>query len=191
MKVFFYGGTFDPPHKGHELIVEYCLEKCDKLILIPNKKSPDKSSNPIANFHQRENMLKILFNNKKIVISDFEGNSNKDNYTYLTINHLKTIFKKADLTMVIGNDQLVNLKKWKRFNFILDEVKILCFNRTILDVDRFKVDFIDNIEFVEKFNVSISSSKIRNTMFNKSIKNLDDMLNSKIIKYIMKEKIYV
>jgi len=191
MKVFFYGGTFDPPHKGHELIVEYCLEKCDKLILIPNKKSPDKSSNPIANFHQRENMLKILFNNKKIVISDFEGNSNKDNYTYLTINHLKKIFKKADLTMVIGNDQLVNLKKWNRFNFILDEVKILCFNRIILDENRFKVDFIDNIEFVEKFNVNISSSKVRNSIFNKSIKSLDDMLNTKIINYIMKEKIYV
>ena len=191
MKVFFYGGTFDPPHKGHELIVEYCLEKCDKLILIPNKKSPDKSSNPIANFHQRENMLKILFNNKKIVISDFEGNSNKDNYTYLTINHLKTIFKKPDLTMVIGNDQLVNLKKWNRFNFILDEVKILCFNRIILDENRFKVDFIDNIEFVEKFNVNISSSKVRNSIFNKSIKSLDDMLNTKIINYIMKEKIYV
>lgn len=191
MKVFFYGGTFDPPHKGHELIVEYCLEKCDKLILIPNKKSPDKSSNPIANFHQRENMLKILFNNKKIVISDFEGNSNKDNYTYLTINHLKTIFKKADLTMVIGNDQLVNLKKWNRFNFILEEVKILCFNRIILDENRFKVDFIDNIEFVEKFNVNISSSKVRNSIFNKSIKSLDDMLNTKIINYIMKEKIYV
>lgn len=191
MKIFFYGGTFDPPHKGHQLIVEYCLEKCDKLILIPNKKSPDKSSNPIANFHQRENMLKILFNNKKIVISDFEGNSNKDNYTYLTINHLKTIFKKADLTMVIGNDQLVNLKKWNKFNFILDEVKILCFNRIILDENRFKVDFIDNIEFVEKFNVNISSSKVRNSIFNKSIKSLDDMLNTKIINYIMKEKIYV
>ena len=191
MKIFFYGGTFDPPHKGHELIVEYCLEKCDKLILIPNKKSPDKLSNPIATFNQRKDMLKILFNDKKIVISDFEGNSNKDNYTYLTINHLKTIYRKSDLTMVIGNDQLVNLKKWKKFNFILDEVKILCFNRTILDKNRFEVDFIDNIEFVEKFNINISSSKIRNSIFNKSIKNSDDMLNSNIIDYIMKEKIYV
>jgi len=191
MKVFFYGGTFDPPHKGHELIVEYCLEKCDKLILIPNKKSPDKSSNPIANFHQRENMLKILFNNKKIVISDFEGNSNKDNYTYLTINHLKKIYKNSDLTMVIGNDQLVNLKKWKKNNFILDEVKILCFNRHILYKDKSEADLRGNIEFVEKFNIDISSSKIRSSMLNKSIKSLENMLNNKIIKYIMKEKIYV
>ena len=191
MKVFFYGGTFDPPHKGHKLIVEYCLEKCDKLILIPNKKSPNKLSNPIATFKQRKDMLKILFNDNKIIISDFEGNSNKDNYTYLTINHLKTIFKKADLTMVIGNDQLVNLKKWNRFNFILDEVKILCFNRHILYKDKSEADLRGNIEFVEKFNIDISSSKIRSSMLNKSIKSLENMLNNKIIKYIIKEKIYV
>jgi len=191
MKVFFYGGTFDPPHKGHKLIVEYCLEKCDKLILIPNKKSPNKLSNPIATFKQRKDMLKILFNDNKIIISDFEGNSNKDNYTYLTINHLKKIYKNSDLTMVIGNDQLVNLKKWKKNNFILDEVKILCFNRQILYKDKSEADLIGNIEFVEKFNIDISSSKIRTSMLNKSIKSLENMLNNKIIKYIMKEKIYV
>jgi len=191
MKVFFYGGTFDPPHKGHKLIVEYCLEKCDKLILIPNKKSPNKLSNPIATFKQRKDMLKILFNDNKIIISDFEGNSNKDNYTYLTINHLKKIYKNSDLTMVIGNDQLVNLKKWKKNNFILDEVKILCFNRQILYKDKSEADLIGNIEFVEKFNIDISSSKIRSSMLNKSIKSLENMLNNKIIKYIMKEKIYV
>ena len=191
MKVFFYGGTFDPPHKGHKLIVEYCLEKCDKLILIPNKKSPNKLSNPIATFKQRKDMLKILFNDNKIIISDFEGNSNKDNYTYLTINHLKKIYKNSDLTMVIGNDQLVNLKRWKKNNFILDEVKILCFNRQILYKDKSEADLIGNIEFVEKFNIDISSSKIRTSMLNKSIKSLENMLNNKIIKYIMKEKIYV
>jgi len=191
MKVFFYGGTFDPPHKGHKLIVEYCLEKCDKLILIPNKKSPNKLSNPIATFKQRKDMLKILFNDNKIIISDFEGNSNKDNYTYLTINHLKKIYKNSDLTMVIGNDQLVNLKKWKKNNFILDEVKILCFNRQILYKDKSEADLIGNIEFVEKFNIDISSSKIRSSMLNKSIKSLENMLDNKIIKYIMKEKIYV
>ena len=136
-------------------------------------------------------MLKILFNNKKIVISDFEGNSNKNNYTYLTINHLKEIYKKSDLTMVIGNDQLVNLKKWKNINYILDEVKILCFNRKILDNIRLKSDLKGDIEFVENFNINISSSKVRYNLLNKSIGSLNSMLNNRIIKYIEKEKIYV
>tara|TARA_B110000263_G_scaffold107503_1_gene93940 strand:- start:1236 stop:1811 length:576 start_codon:yes stop_codon:yes gene_type:complete len=191
MKIFFYGGTFDPPHKGHKLIVEYCLDKCDNLILIPNKKSPDKLSNPKATFNQRKEMLKILFNNEKIVISEFEAKSTKTNYTYLTINHLKEIYKKSDLTMVIGNDQLVNLKKWKNINYILDEVKILCFNRKIVDNIRLKSDLKGDIEFVENFNINISSSEVRNSLLNKSIGRLNSMLNNRIIKYIEKEKIYV
>ena len=191
MKIFFYGGTFDPPHKGHKLIVEYCLDKCDNLILIPNKKSPDKLSNPKATFNQRKEMLKILFNNEKIVISEFEAKSTKTNYTYLTINHLKEIYKKSDLTMIIGNDQLVNLKKWKNINYILDEVKILCFNRKIVDNIRLKSDLKGDIEFVENFNINISSSEVRNSLLNKSVGRLNSMLNNRIIKYIEKEKIYV
>ena len=191
MRVFFYGGTFDPPHIGHKLIVEYCLDKCDKLILIPNKKSPDKLSNPVASYAQRKDMLKLLFNNKKIVISDFEGDSDKINYTYLTIKHLKKSYKNSVLTMVIGNDQLVNLKKWKNFDFILNEVKILCFNRLLSDDDKSKNKLIKDINFIQKFNINISSSIVRKNISNNSIKNLDGMLNNKIIKYIMKERLYV
>ena len=191
MRVFFYGGTFDPPHIGHKMIVEYCLDKCDKLILIPNKKSPDKLSNPVATYAQRKDMLKLLFNNNKILISDFEHNSDKINYTYLTIKHLKKSYKNSVLTMVIGNDQLVNLKKWKNFEFILNEVKILCFNRLLPDNDKSENKLIKDIKFIEKFNINISSSIVRKNILNNSIENLSGMLNNKIIKYIMKERLYV
>ena len=191
MRVFFYGGTFDPPHIGHKMIVEYCLDKCDKLILIPNKKSPDKLSNPVATYAQRKDMLKLLFNNNKILISDFEHNSDKINYTYLTIKHLKKSYENSVLTMVIGNDQLVNLKKWKNFEFILNEVKILCFNRLLPDDDKSENKLIKDIKFIEKFNINISSSIVRKNILNNSIENLSDMLNNKIIKYIMKERLYV
>ncbi len=191
MRVFFYGGTFDPPHIGHKMIVEYCLDKCDKLILIPNKKSPDKLSNPVATYAQRKDMLKLLFNNNKILISDFEYNSDKINYTYLTIKHLKKSYKNSVLTMVIGNDQLVNLKNWKNFEFILNEVKILCFNRLLPDDDKSENKLIKDIKFIEKFNINISSSIVRKNILNNSIENLSGMLNNKIIKYIMKERLYV
>ena len=191
MRVFFYGGTFDPPHIGHKMIVEYCLDKCDKLILIPNKKSPDKLSNPVATYAQRKDMLKLLFNNNKILISDFEHNLDKINYTYLTIKHLKKSYKNSVLTMVIGNDQLVNLKNWKNFEFILNEVKILCFNRLLSDDDKSENKLIKDIKFIEKFNINISSSIVRKNILNNSIENLSGMLNNKIIKYIMKERLYV
>ena len=42
MKIFFFGGTFDPPHIGHKMIVDKCYDKCDKFIIFPNLKSPHK-----------------------------------------------------------------------------------------------------------------------------------------------------
>ena len=93
--------------------------------------------------------------------------------------------------MVIGNDQLVNLKKWKNFEFILNEVKILCFNRLLSDNDKSKNKLIKDIKFIEKFNINISSSIVRKNILNNSIKNLGGMLNNEIINYIMKERIYV
>ena len=37
MKLFFFGGTFDPPHNGHLAIIDYCMKLCDKLIVLPSK----------------------------------------------------------------------------------------------------------------------------------------------------------
>ena len=106
------------PHNGHELIVDYCLNKCDKIVLVPNRKSPHKQFVPFASEKHRKQMLNILFNNKKIEISNFEFESLSENYTYLTIKHLKKKYENFDLTMIIGYDQLLNLKKEKyRFYF--------------------------------------------------------------------------
>ena len=191
MKIFFFGGTFDPPHNGHQTIVNYCLEKCDKLILIPNKKSPHKNFYPSASAKQRKKMLSILFAHDKINISEFELKSSVDNYTYLTINYLKKKYNSSDLTMILGYDQLLNLKKWKNINYILSEVKILCFNRSVSNNIELSKSFKCNFKFVENFNINISSNMIRKKLLNKSFANIEPLLNEKIINYIKAEKIYV
>ena len=88
MKLAFFGGTFNPPHKGHEMMIDYCYDLFDQLLIIPNRVSPEKLSNPpISEFH-RLNMLNILIGEKDIKIDTFELESNKDNYTYHTLKYL-------------------------------------------------------------------------------------------------------
>ena len=41
MKLGFYGGTFNPPHNGHKMIMNQCALKFDKLLIFPNNKSHD------------------------------------------------------------------------------------------------------------------------------------------------------
>ena len=187
MKIFFYGGTFDPPHLGHSNIVKYCLNHCDKFIIIPNKKSPDKLNSSISEIKHRLNMLKLLFANPKVSIDLFEIESKGISYTHLTIDYLKRKYKNCSLTMVIGNDQLANFTNWKNYNYISNEVNIVCFNRAIND----KFNYAnESIKFIESFNYEISSTNIRN-QFKKSKKmNLENMLDKKIIQYINKHQLY-
>lgn len=191
MRIFFYGGTFDPPHNGHESIINYCLNKCDKLILVPNKKSPHKANKPYASFVQRKKMLNILFGHHKIKVSEFESKSLKENYTYLTINYLKKKYKTEDITMVIGSDQLFSLNNWENIDYILNQVKILCFNRERIKNKKINIDLKYNLKFIEDFNINISSSYIRSSISNKSYSSIVPMVNENVLNYIKQENLYV
>ena len=58
MKIYFLGGTFDPPHLGHLNIAKACLKHCHKFIFIPSKQNPYKDK-PYFSSEDRLNMLKI------------------------------------------------------------------------------------------------------------------------------------
>jgi len=42
MKIYMFGGSFDPPHLAHIEIVNRLIVDCDKLYIFPAKQSPYK-----------------------------------------------------------------------------------------------------------------------------------------------------
>ena len=90
MKIIFIGGTFDPPHLGHRAIAEKLLNKCEKLIFFPAKKSPHKFHNPIAKISDRIKMLELLCSNlSNVEIDRYELINDAPSYTINTIKYLK------------------------------------------------------------------------------------------------------
>ena len=69
MKIFLYGGTFDPVHIGHTKIIDKISLLCDKVIVVPTHKSPGKNNFPIANSIDRYEMLNLLYEKVKILKS--------------------------------------------------------------------------------------------------------------------------
>ena len=185
MNLAFFGGTFDPPHKGHEMMIEHCYNTFDQLLLIPNSVSPEKSDNPpISEFH-RLSMLEIIINDKNIKIDTFELKSKQPNYTYYTIEYLIQNYNFSDLYMVIGEDQLSNLFNWYKFDFILENINIVCFKRKSFFIESLK---LKNIKYVS-FDYHFSSSKIRGMIKNDTpFKN--EKLNQEVHKYIRDNNLY-
>ena len=202
MKIAFFGGSFDPPHKGHKKIINKSLDIFDKVLIIPNSKSVDKKKMLIESSSHRFNMLNLMFDNSSVEIVDYEIKSKLPNYTYYTLKFLMNKYKKDNISMIIGQDQLLNLTNWYNYEYIIQNIRIVCFRRNFKYLN-FKKDIykVAKINFID-FECDISSTDIRRQLSNRnqtqtekskfsSNKFFNYSLDSKVLKYINNENLYL
>ena len=185
MNLYFYGGSFDPPHLGHKEIVNYFLNKCDELLIIPSHQSPLKLYSPISYFHRKE-MLKIMFNSisSKLKIIDYE-NDNKIKYTFETVKFLKDEYPNYILNMILGLDQFNIINSWKNHEYILKNVNLLVISRPGYNLDDRKRD----IKFFDDIFIDISSKDIKNNI--NDLEKIRPMLEENVLNYMIKNKLYM
>jgi nicotinate-nucleotide adenylyltransferase len=118
LKIAIFGGSFDPPHKGHELIVKEAL-KCldiDKLLVIPTYLNPFKHTFFLEPTLRLTLLQKLFFNEKRVEICDYEVRQKKAVFTIETVKYLKTLYECEKIYLIIGQDNLEKLPKWKGFD---------------------------------------------------------------------------
>ncbi len=187
MNLYFFGGSFDPPHIGHLSIIQSCVKKSQLLILIPTKQSPFKDKIPTASDHHRIRMLELLISkiDHPIIIDDWEINNPAPNYTYETIRHLQIDYPQSNLFMIIGGDQLTRFHKWKNYKEIMDIVRIIAFNR---ENSKNKPPEFMQISWMEDFQVDISSTSVREKISDGHLPSND--LTSEVLEYIQTNHLY-
>ena len=90
MKTVLFGGTFDPPHLGHKMIIEELIKMdFDSILVLPNKKPDYKKVS--ATDRQRLDMLKIMTDKMgdKVKICNFELSQDEFTPTAKVIQFLK------------------------------------------------------------------------------------------------------
>ena len=188
MKVFFLGGSFDPPHKGHKFIAENCIKNnlCDKFLFIPSKKNPFKP-NPFFSAESRLAMLKEIASSinknyyKKVEVDSFEIHSNQESsFTINTVNHLVAKYPRDEIFMVFGIDLVKDLDRWKKWEEIKNLVKLVCINRPSYEFNSsIRLDIM-----IENNNYNIDSTSIRKKIAIKNFSNLSDQVPNEILKYL-------
>ena len=122
IKVAIFGGSFDPPHQGHQEIVRKALEKLDidKLIVLPAFLNPFKEST-LASPEQRLAWCQKLFDEREgVEVSDFEIKSGRPVYTSESLRYFQ---KQYDVRyLIIGSDNLASITKWHDFEWINSSV---------------------------------------------------------------------
>ncbi|WP_176790144.1 MULTISPECIES: nicotinate-nucleotide adenylyltransferase [Ruminococcus] len=198
MKTGVFGGTFNPVHKGHIMLAEYCMDSVglDRIIMIPTAVPPHKISNNLASENDRLNMCKLACRGKEnFFVSDIEIKRQGKSYTYETLTQLKEIYPDDHLYTIMGADMFLTLNRWKNPEIIFEKSSIITIPRdeeNKLELENFynKVLKAMGASSVILPNpvMSVSSTFIRENLDNFNL--ISDMLDKGVYDYIIKNNLY-
>lgn len=136
-KLGIFGGTFNPPHKGHIAAANrFCAEIApDLLYILPAGIPPHKTIAVGDNPAHRFRMAQLAFGDLPCdkVFSAIELVRRGKSYTVDTLATLSELHPDAELYLYVGSDMLFGFEKWVRFEEILQKVTLVTAPRSEAD----------------------------------------------------------
>ncbi|MGL4984493.1 MAG: nicotinate-nucleotide adenylyltransferase, partial [Plesiomonas sp.] len=117
-----YGGTFDPIHRGHiEPVSALATEiGLTQVRLLPNNLPPHRPQ-PHANAQQRADMVALVCQQYPLFVPDLRELAHSNpSYTINTLEDIRQeIGTEQPLAFIIGQDSLLSLPTWHRWQALL------------------------------------------------------------------------
>jgi nicotinate-nucleotide adenylyltransferase len=185
MKIGLYFGTFNPIHVGHLIIANYMAEfsDLDQVWMVVTPHNPHKQKNTLLDDYHRLEMVHLATEDfPNIKPSDIEFKLPQPNYTVNTLAHLQDKFPNYHFSLIMGEDNLNSLHKWKNYGYILQHHPIYVYPR--LNSGEINEEFINHpsIHRIGAPILELSSTFIRESI--KKGKNIKSMLPVKVWEYI-------
>ena len=169
-----FGGSFDPPHKGHVEISKISLKKIKlkKIYWIITKKNPFKKK-PFFSLKQRISRSKKAIKRYKKIKILYLDDKIRSSHTIDVINYFRKIKKQKNLCLILGSDNLVDFHKWTNWKKIVKLTKLVVFSRKGYDKkskESIVVKYLNkkNIIYINNKLINISSSSIKKNYLKKS-----------------------
>ena len=128
MKIVFFGGTFDPPHKGHLALAEAVLQKkiADHVMFVPAWIPPHKILKGRVPYEDRFRMMELAARNRKdMSVSGLEGERGGVSYTIDSLEMLSAAHPEHEYILLIGGDSLAQLHTWHRAGELAERFRII------------------------------------------------------------------
>lgn len=192
-KMGLFGGTFDPIHTGHLIVVELIRDELqlDQIIFIPTKKHPLKDNKSISPETDRLAMIRFAIeDNPYLSLSDMEVKKDSVSYTVDTIRAFRELYPpdEYDLFFLMGMDNINQLHLWKEPDTLLQLCRIVAFGRPGFELHGEAERFLPYIETIQIPLLEISSSYIRKRI--QAGRSIRYLVPAKVEAYIRQKHLY-
>lgn len=131
----------------------------DQVWLVVSPHNPHKKRSSLANDHDRLYLVDLALEGQEHIRScDIEFSMAKPSYTVDTLIYLSEKYPNDDFVLIMGADNLRSFHKWKNYETILKNHKLLVYKRPGNDVDDIAYP---NTTIMDAPMMDISSTYIR------------------------------
>ena len=199
-KVGLYFGTFNPIHVGHLIIANYMAHytELDEVWLVVTPQNPFKQKSSLLPDYQRLDLARIAIeDNLKVRVSDVEFKLPRPSYTIHTLAYLTESYPEAKFSLIMGEDNLRSLHKWKNSEQILHDHPVYVYPRVLTvqekeDLKPYRTNQLlanhPNIIKVDAPVMKLSASFIRNAI--KDGRDVRYLLTEPVYKYVSEMNFY-
>lgn len=184
MRIALLGGSFDPPHVGHGMVVAYLLlqksDVIDQIWALPCWDHAEKSD--LAPFPHRFQMTELAFQpfGDRVDVHDAEAHY-RTRYTRDLVASLKRDYPAADFSLVVGADVAAQIPTWENSEGLLEMANLIVVSRC----GYANPDGDDGIDWP-----AVSSTDIRHYLDGGLENKVRTLVPPAVLRYIRREGLY-
>ncbi len=168
MRTGIFGGSFDPPHKGHINMALAAKKELslDRLILVPTGEAPHKPDIS-ACAQDRAEMCRTICEKYGFELSLYETLKEGKCYTADLLEHFTSLFPDDEFYLIVGGDSMDYMDKWYKPEEIFSRCTVAVARRsgtTDGKAELLRKNFGAEIEFLSCEYFDVSSTEIRDAM---------------------------
>ena len=170
MRLGIFGGTFDPPHVGHQILAAEACEQheLDRVLWMLTPNPPHKQGHRITALDKRLQLVNAaIAGNDRFELSRIEIDRPPPHYSVESVYLLKEKHPDAELIFLVGGDSLIDIHSWhepRTLVNVLDGIGIMCRPGEEIELRQLEAHtpgISDKLLFIDAPLLEISSSEIR------------------------------
>jgi nicotinate-nucleotide adenylyltransferase len=197
MRVALFGGTFDPPHRGHLSIAAAAADAfgLDTVLFAPTAHQPLKPE-AAASFADRMAMLSLAcLPDLRFAVSGLDAPrpDGTPNYTVDTLAALRELMPGETLFNLVGADSFLSMPRWREPQRLLELAEWIVVSRPGFPLEDFSgLDYMPQqmrrVHLLEDVHEDVAATDLRKRL--KTGDPCTDLLPAEVSEYILTHHLY-